>query len=592
MATPAIGIDLGTTNTVISVVRDGTPIVIPDETGATLLPSVVSFHPNGGALVGARARERRFIDPDNTIFSVKRLIGRRWETPEVEQAQAYFPFKLKRGADGLALVVARGNAYALPTISSLVLRRAKRIAERFLGTEVNRAVITVPAAFNDLQRASTKTAAEESGLEVLRVLNEPTAAAVAYGLDATTGVSTAGGVKRIAVYDLGGGTFDLTLLEFSGNVIEVLGTAGDSFLGGDDMDSLVLGQMVFSVLEQTRFDPRGDRSLMARLRLTAEQVKISLSSREAAEVELKNLTMVDGVPISAKFSMKRAEINSLAKPLVDKSIDVCNTALGIAKLSASSFDHVVLVGGATRMPLVKQTIAAHFGREPLCHVNPDEVVAVGAANHANSLTESEQTCPSLRAAPIVPRAAKWGALPPPSITTTDPVDDVERDGSPETPYQERESTYSGEAFERDHQEPSMFAPLPSVWPSLPKRTAMLLVDVTSHTLAVQTVGGFVDSIIDRNTSIPCSETRTFSTAFDNQTEVAIRVCQGEAKSFAENAAIGELVLSGVRPARRGEIAIDVTFELDADGMLQVRARENGSSREVVAKMHIDLRTGK
>ena len=376
-----VGIDLGTTNTVVACVRSGKVHVLADEHGVRLLPSVVSFHPNGEVLVGGSAKARRVIDPRNTVYSHKRLIGRSWGSPEIAQAKSRFAFELKEGPGQGPLIRARGQDYTLPEISAFVLKRCRQIAETALGGAVERAVITVPAHFNELQRASTKVAGRVSGLEVLRILNEPTAAALAYGLGRT-------GNERVAVYDFGGGTFDCTLLDLNGNVFEVLATAGDSFLGGDDVDNLIAERMAETYLKAHRYDPRTDPQMLERLKVTAEDVKMVLSTAETHTVVLKEFGHGSGgSSINYTFTMTRRDLDHMITPLVDRSFKVTQDALALARLSPTSFDKIILVGGSTRMPLVRKRVEAFFGMAPLDRVNPDEVVAIGAAIQAAALTE-------------------------------------------------------------------------------------------------------------------------------------------------------------------------------------------------------------
>ena len=376
-----VGIDLGTTNTVVGCVRTGKVHVLADEKGVRLLPSVVSFHPNGEVLVGGAAKARRVIDARNTVYSHKRLIGRSWGSPEIAQARQRFAFELREGPGQGPLVHARGQDYTLPEVSAFVLKRARQIAEQALGTAVERAVITVPAHFNELQRASTKVAGRVSGLEVLRILNEPTAAALAYGLGRT-------GNERVAVYDFGGGTFDCTLLDLNGNVFEVLATAGDSFLGGDDVDNLIADRMAETFLKQYRQDAKQDPQMYERLKTTAEDIKIALSAAETHTVMLKDFAHgAGGSTLNFQFTMTRRDLEAMVTPLVERSFKVTQDALTLARLSPSSFDKVILVGGSTRIPLIRRRVEAFFGAPPMDRVNPDEVVAIGAAIQAAALTE-------------------------------------------------------------------------------------------------------------------------------------------------------------------------------------------------------------
>lgn len=772
MAGAVVGIDLGTTNTVIAVVRGGKALVLADETGARLLPSVVSFHPNGEVLVGHKARERRLVDARNTVYSIKRLIGRSWNSDEVTRARQRFPFELREGPTHGPLVSARNETYTLPEISAFVLRRAKAIAEKALGEPVERAVVTVPASFNDLQRASTKVAAREAGLEVLRILNEPTAAALAYGFGKS-------GSERIAVYDFGGGTFDLTLLDLSGNVFEVIATAGDSFLGGDDVDHVIAERIAMRLVQETGFDPRTDVQIMERLRAGAESIKISLSTQQDITVEYKEVGYgPGGKPIDLRYTMTRTELEQLAMPLVDRTFDVCQEALALARLKHDAFDNIILVGGSTRIPLVRRKVETFFGKKPLDRVNPDEVVAIGAAIQAAALTGAERRrqstpAPILNAdavkqtriqtlggvgkqgqkAPVAPPPRTTGRIvgqpleeariqakpttkaekvdapsvgdslasdeptlnrsmdmhfddevtvarqvpqlpgnaPPAAPDTRPPPKDenvyppnmpgavgpapgrpvvtaplvpqhsrpLDRttgrlvapqqtpqivqadlppfDGSPEpqtlprgfpdhspepialqhvVPPQQNQLYFQPPPQQPPPQQaapqmmpgpripsvpplpalpglpsppsgaPQPSSAFPSSFPPITQGNAPLLIDVTPLTLAVETVSGWVDRVIARNTPVPCSQTRQFTTSADNQQVVIIRVCQGESEHFPQNTALGELELSGLRRATRGDVRIEVTFELDADGILQVRARDVETGRQTGAQMRL------
>jgi actin-like ATPase involved in cell morphogenesis len=378
-----VGIDLGTTNTVVAHVQDGRAVALPDEAGERLIPSIVSFHPSGQVIVGRAAKERRLQDPRSTIYSVKRLIGRPWASEDVQRARERAPFDLREGPGHAVMVVARGENYTLSEISAYVLRKAKAVAEAALGQPVEKAVITVPANFNDLQRAATKVAGRVAGLEVLRILNEPTAAALAYGYGKSNN-------ERVAIYDFGGGTFDVTLLDLAGNVFEVLATAGDTFLGGDDIDLAIADRICDSFLRQHRYDPRSDLQVFEHVRAAAETIKHQLSRETQATVELKELAFgAGGRSLGIDFSFTRADLEKLILPLVDRTFQVCRDAMGTARMSPREFDQVILVGGSTRIPLVRQRVAEFFGREPLARVSPDEVVAIGAAIQAMALTSQD-----------------------------------------------------------------------------------------------------------------------------------------------------------------------------------------------------------
>jgi molecular chaperone DnaK len=660
----AVGIDLGTTNTVVGVVRDGRAVTLADEGGRRLIPSVVSFHPTGKVLVGEAAKERRIIDPANTISSVKRLIGRTWDTEEVQRARRALPFELVEGPQQGVAVIARGESYMLPEISAFVLRRAKAVAEAALGQQVDRAVITVPANFNDLQRAGTKLAGKLAGLEVLRILNEPTAAALAYG-------QAAGQSERIAVYDLGGGTFDITLLDLSGNVFEVLATGGDTALGGDDIDQLIADEMTQYLLKTYRADPRPDPSARAILRARAELLKVALSSRDVATIELNDVVRgEEGVYLNAAFSLQRTELERMTLPLIDRTLETCRSSIATIGLELTEIERVILVGGSTRMPLVVRKVEEYFGKPATGRVNPDEVVALGAAIQAAALSRvgrgrsgapqaAAQTGRPLTSPPIYSARSQVPPSPPPPALFPTPPGGMSLDrGAPSSPLPPplpdddptppprsipvpmpdfeaelelpralqrppplasrppllprlplSESVSSQSPLPRP---PASVAPPRSAMPSsteamrtsqragaassgppsprsgvtVPPRPSPLLVDVTPISLGVETAGGFCDFLIDANTPVPCDRTRVFLTASDGQTTVVVKVAQGESKRFGENTYLGDVHLSGLPAAGRGEVAVAVTFEIDVDGILNVRAKDQGSGRETAARLHM------
>jgi molecular chaperone DnaK len=653
-----VGIDLGTTNTVVACVRGGRVHVLADDQGRRLLPSVVSFHPGGDVLVGYPAKERRVVDAKNTIASVKRLLGRAWGSDEIARARQRFPFELKEGPGQGPLVVARGQEYTLPEISAFVLKRARSIAEAALGETVDRAVITVPANFNELQRAATKVAGRVAGLDVLRIINEPTAAALAYGLGRTV-------KERIAIYDFGGGTFDCTLLDLSGNVFEVLATAGDTFLGGDDLDLAIAERMSEAFLHSHRYDPRSDPQAFERLRVAGELVKIELSSKERMHTKLREVAFgVGGAHLDLDFGMTRDELEMLATPLVERTFAVCQEALSIARLPVSAFDKVILVGGSTRIPLVRRRVEQFFGAPPLDRVNPEEVVAIGAAIQAAALTEVQRrrsippppvpggarrtfpsisslpstlpeegdeevtvtaqvsellraSRPSIPSLPDVPRTTQKmgfpkvgtttarmpsasslprppntgppplppGALPPPAdpastIPTPIAFEDILRSTPP--PPQPRRDVFAPET-----------SLLPLVMPNprpepqqVPSGMPPVLVDVTPRALAVETVGGWCDVVVQRNAKIPCERTRAFTTSSDMQTLVRVRVAQGEDAVFANNTYLGQVELVGLRAAPRGEVTIQVRFEVDESGTLKVFATDVTTGREAHALLQL------
>jgi molecular chaperone DnaK len=753
-----VGIDLGTTNTVVGAVQGGHAAAVRAGDGDYLIPSVVSFHPNGTVLVGKAAKERRLIDAANTIYSIKRLIGRSFSSPEVTQARARFPFQMREGPGQAPLVTVRGETFTLPEISAFVLRHAKAVAEKALGSSVDRAVITVPANFNDLQRAATKVAGRVAGLEVVRILNEPTAAALAYGYGRAA-------EERIAIYDFGGGTFDVTLLDLAGNVFEVLATAGDTFLGGDDVDIGIAERMADRLLRDHRVDASADPQVFERLRFAAERLKVLLSSSEHATVEV---SVAEPAERLLSFSMTRAELDDITTPLVLRTFDVCKEALAIARLAPGHFDQVILVGGSTRLPLVQGKVEEFFLRTPLDRINPDEVVAIGAAIQANALSGTEKRrsvipkppMPAARSfeesvtttlprpgkrgtnpfgAPVQRPPSAWpaatpsperrrvttgmglgqlparsqapplprrkspekkggtlggvGARTPPELAhavpgsegptagsaTRSPFEEPARRGPPAREHEQNASFEDDEptrvgappdafaalrpeappleqpmaaplapehalpgpshrapmrtqiglgserptdasrgaawsahsaatppphaepplgppssrpesarpqeaaSFQSAHPAPSSLYPsdAPPHRPSLP-----LLVDVTPRSLTVETVGGFCDVLVARNTKVPCEESRAFVTAHDGQQAVHVRVGQGESTRFFDNTLLGELELSGLRPAPRGKVQVIVTFALDTDGILDVRAADAETGKEAHAKIRL------
>jgi molecular chaperone DnaK len=590
----AVGIDLGTTNTVVGVVRDGRAVTLADEGGRRLIPSVVSFHPSGKVLVGEPAKERRIVDPANTVYSIKRLIGRTWDMEEVQRARRALPFEIIEGPKQGVAVAARGESYMLPEISAFILRRAKAIAEAALSQPVDRAVITVPANFNDLQRAATKLAGHLAGLEVLRILNEPTAAALAYG-------QAVGQSERIAVYDLGGGTFDITLLDLSGNVFEVLATGGDTSLGGDDIDQLIADEMAQFFLRTYHVDLRVDPSSRALLRARAEALKVALSSQDEANAALGDVARGDdGAFLPATFSMTRRGLEGIVRPLIDRTLETCRSSIETTGFHVGEVERVILVGGSTRMPLVARKVEEYFQRPATRRVNPDEVVALGAAIQASALSRVGRDRSS-RSSSAYLGPARTPSIPPLRVPTEfDAELELDRISSSKPPPLRRPPT-----------SPTAFAPSPQARPlpsqavgppparleppssssmrvglTIPPRPSPLLIDVTPISLGVETAGGYCDFLIEANTPVPCDRTRVFRTASDGQSAVTVKVAQGESERFGDNTYLGDLHLSGLKPAPRGEVRVAVTFEIDVDGILNVRAKDEGSGRETAARMHM------
>ena len=635
MGSPVLGIDLGTTNSAVAVAIDGKVQVLPDAEGNKLFPSVVSFHPSGDVLAGYPARERRLVDASNTIYSIKRLIGRPFKSEEVQRAIGRLPFSFEEGPTGGALVVARGETYTLPEISAFVLRGVRAQAEEALKAPCRRAVITVPANFNELQRSATKAAGRVAGLDVLRILNEPTAAALAYGCGASKGR------ERVAIYDLGGGTFDITILELAGDVFEVVATAGDTFLGGDDVDVLVADEMVQSFLSQTRYDARNDPQAYERLRAAAEWAKCQLSNTQEVELTVEELAFGDGgASLDLKFVMKRQRLEELSQPLIARTFDVCEEAMRLSGLRPTQLDQVILVGGSTRMPVVRAMVQEYFGRPPLASIDPDLVVSQGAAIQGAQLAGQPEKESAVAGSAIGRVALKKVAAPAtgareeqapkgpafqpkrpvPALPTFDmarlsipaavpPAMPGQRIPPPPGPQggeaafrpmppplpAQAPANAQGQEFDVADlpeltlddpgqygmvplEQPAGGGPAPAPEPQPGEQITMqgqapLLLDVTPQSLRIETVAGFTEVIIERNAAIPVEQSRLFTTSRDYQDTVRARVCQGESRKLSENQELGVLELQGIRSGQRGKAQIEVTFLLDADGTLKVSAKD-------------------
>ena len=491
-----IGIDLGTTNSCIAVMDGGKPKVVENSEGARTTPSIVAFTKDGERLIGQPAKRQAVTNPDNTVFAVKRLIGRRFDDPMTKKDMELVPYTISKGKNGDAWVQAGGEDYSPSQISAFILQKMKETAESYLGETVTQAVITVPAYFNDAQRQATKDAGQIAGLEVLRIINEPTAAALAYGLDKDDG-------KTIAVYDLGGGTFDISVLEIGDGVFEVKSTNGDTFLGGEDFDSTLVEYLASEFKKKENMDLRTDKLALQRLKEAAEKAKIELSSSQQTEINLPFITarMEGGstTPLHLVETITRSQLEKLVEGLIQRTLEPCKKALADAGIDKSAIDEVVLVGGMTRMPKVREVVEQFFGKKPHTGVNPDEVVAMGAAIQAGVLQGD--------------------------------VKDV------------------------------------------------LLLDVTPLSLGIETLGGVFTRMIDRNTTIPTKKGQVYSTAEDNQQAVTIRVFQGEREMAADNKLLGQFDLLGIPPAPRGVPQIEVTFDIDANGIVNVSAKDKGTGKE-------------
>ncbi|HJK97079.1 MAG TPA: molecular chaperone DnaK [Polyangiaceae bacterium LLY-WYZ-14_1] len=489
-----IGIDLGTFNSCVAVVEGSTPVVIANRGGYKVTPSMVAITEAGKRLVGHIAKRQAVTNAENTVYAAKRLIGRKWDSPQVKNSLETCPYRIVEGPHGDVRIQLRGKIYSIPEVSAMILQEMKMIAEDYLGSEVQKAVITVPAYFNDNQRQATKDAGAIAGLDVIRIINEPTAGALAYGFGKNID-------RTVAVYDLGGGTFDISILEISSSgVFKVISTAGDTFLGGEDFDQRIIDWLVQGFREEHDIDLRQDRMALQRLKDAAEKAKCELSSVVETEVNLPFIiSSARNEALHLQRLLSRSQLEELTADLVDKTVEICRMTLGEADLDKEDIADVILVGGMTRMPRVQQAVADFFEREPCKGVHPDEVVALGASIQGSSLVEEEST--------------------------------------------------------------------------------MVLLDVTPHTLGIMVVGGYFEELIPQNTTVPTSRSKIFTTVRDHQTAVKILVLQGESNRAEENELLGEFILTGLRDAKAGEVEVEVTFEINADGIVSVHAKDLDTGKE-------------
>jgi molecular chaperone DnaK len=658
----AVGIDLGTTNSCVAVVEGERARVVENEDGNRIQPSIVSLPSDGSTLAGWAAKDRLILDPLNTFYSFKRLLGRNFDDAEVARALRGLSYGVAASADGIPVVRSRERDITLPELSAMMLRHLREMSAATLGAEIRDAVITVPANFNDVQRSSTKVAGRIAGLNVLRILNEPTAAALAYGF---------GGAlqERIAVYDFGGGTFDITIIELMDDIFEVLSTAGDTFLGGDDCDEAIAAEMRADFQREHGVDLGADPIANQRVRTVAERIKCQLSTLDEVQATLREIAHDPaGRGIDFGFTLTRRRFEQLIGPLVDRSFAVCDEAFKLARFDRSALDNLVLVGGTTRVPLVRRKVEEYFGRKPRSEINPDEVVAIGAAIHAFSLTG--EALPE-GAAPVRPKRARGGAMlgqsgPHPLISDSAPLapggaappkppapfvaphgtqptvhglaaplhgfppplipgkaqelieldDDLLEELPQEPPglgaeLDELEDLFQSAAATLPEVASPPFVAVPLAPPPLDlvggeldappasdaresfsvpmvsaKAAPTLLLDVTPRALGVATAGGYCDTVIERNAAIPVEQSRLFTTSTDGQTEVSIDIYQGESRRIAENARLGSVLLSGLRPAPRGEIKIRVKFDIDTDGILGVSARNEETGEAQATRINL------
>lgn len=552
MSDLVVGIDLGTSNSVITVSLEGEPIVIPDEMGHRIHPSMVYFREDGRTVVGNRAKQHRIEDPAHTVFSAKRLIGRPYNDPDVKLLMGSFPFPIVEANDGSPRFHVYDQLHPPEGISGRVLHYLKGLAQEYLGQRIEKAIITVPANFDEAQRRATKKAAELAGLDVLRLINEPTAAALAYG-------HGQGKRERVAIYDFGGGTFDITILELRGDVFQVLSTAGDSYLGGDDFDNRLVQAMLNAFEKQYGYDLSGEMSVRQRLKAVAEDVKHNLSDRESVTVQVTEYVPGSLTELDLEFTLDRNAFDRRCADIVDKSLETCEEALRVAGMQVAEIDHLVLVGGSTRVPLVQRRVQQFFNRRPVVDINPDEVVSIGAAILGASLVES-QDAPEQSHFPMMNAGASMNPDGSMSVDAQIDNDDSWID--------------SLEQEQRRQQQ----------------QRGPVLIDVTPHALGVATVGGVMDIIIERNGSLPLERSRYFSTSRDDQTRVVLPIYAGNSRRIEDNRQLGSLELTDIPAGPREDVQIEVAFEVDTDGMLSVRATDMRTGMNQFVRLSITGQT--
>ena len=656
MSDIVVGIDLGTSNSVISLVLEGEPLVIPDDAGHRIHPSVIYFHEDGLTDVGNVAVSYLLKDPVHTVYSAKRLIGRPFDSPDLRVLIGSFPFKIVASGDGAPRINMYGAMHPPEGIAARVLAHLKGLAEEYLGMTVNKAVITVPANFDEGQRRATKRAGELAGLEVMRLINEPTAAALAYGYGQNRR-------ERVAIYDFGGGTFDITILELRGNVFQVLSTAGNSYLGGDDFDHRLVTSMLNAFERQYGHDLSGEDAIKQRLKAVAQDIKHKLSAQDVVTARVSEMVPGTLTELELEFSLTRQAFNKRTHDIVESSIQTCEEALQLAGLQRAEIDHLVLVGGTTRIPLVKQRVQEFFGRQAVANINPDEVVAIGAAIFGQSMVEETAAPPPVPSAaqppPLMPGGGNFGddawmedledeadgateihsadALGVPNRPPPPMPSGIPRMPPPPSPYDNADDATqatrlpaNAPPIQRPVEEPTAefdraahmptgalnpppaapAPPQPAYNPPPPTPSsqmpfgapappapmggmgmggmggAPLLIDVTPHALGIATVGGVMDIIIERNGALPLARTRMFSTSRDDQTRVVLPVFSGNSRRIEDNRQLGVLELPEIPPGPREDVQIEVTFEVDTNGMLSVRATDMRTGLNQAARISI------